>query len=71
MDYEDCHGRFFGRINTDGNVAVLGANDGARATRLDASVYPVDSSLSARYEHAEGIILSRADAKKIGIRIEI
>lgn len=70
MGYKDKHGSFFGRINADGNVSVLHTEDGAQATRLDASVYPVGSEQSARYEHAEGIVLSKADADKLGIEIE-
>lgn len=68
--YTDMHGEFFGRINADGNVDVLHVADGAAATRLDASVYPVGSDVSARYEHASGIVLTRADADKLGIEIE-
>jgi|GEM_PF-1872469 len=65
----------FGRLLENGNVAVIYETDGAPVTRLDASVYPVDSEgnesdFSARYEHPEGIILTRADAEKIGIEIE-
>ena len=67
--YSDKHGDFFGRINQDGNVDVLHI-DGAAATRLDASVYPVGSDVSARYEHPAGIVLTRADADKLGIEIE-
>lgn len=60
----------FGRINNDGNVAILYAEDGAAVTRLDANVYPVGSELSVRYEHPEGIVLTRSDAAKLGIKIE-
>lgn len=68
--YSDKHGRFFGRIRDDGNINVLHVEDGLVATRLDASVYPAGSEFSARYEHAEGIVLSRADANKLKIEIE-
>ena len=61
---------FFGRINEDGNVVVLHVEDGAVATRLDCSVYPVGSQVSARYEHPAGITLNVADAKRIGLDIE-
>lgn len=64
------NGTFFGRLDDNGNVVVLHVEDGAAATRLDASVYPVNSDLSARYEHAAGIVLTRADALRIGIKIE-
>ncbi len=70
MTYSDKHGEFFGRINQDGNVDVLHVADGAAATRLDASVYPVGSDVSARYEHPDGIVLTRDDAAKLGIEIE-
>ena len=59
----------FGRINENGNVTVFEA-DGSTATRIDANVYPVGSNLSARYEHADGIELTVADAEKIGLMIE-
>ena len=59
----------FGRINENGNVTVF-ETDGSTATRVDANVYPVGSNLSARYEHAEGIELTVADAEKIGLMIE-
>lgn len=61
--------KHFGRIDTDGNVAVLMSNDGSCATRIDANVYPVGSTLSARYEHPEGIIISLVDAINIGLEI--
>lgn len=67
--YSDTHGEFFGRINEEGNVDVLHI-DGAAATRLDASVYPIGSDVSARYEHPAGIVLSRTDAERLGIEIE-
>ena len=59
----------FGRINDNGDVTVLEA-DGSTATRIDANVYPVGSSTSARYEHPDGIELTVADAEKIGLLIE-
>lgn len=54
---------------------MLHISDGSAATRLDASVYPVKrdgrvSDVSARYEHAEGIRIFRADAERVGIEIE-
>ena len=59
----------FGRINDNGDVTVFEA-DGSTATRIDANVYPVGSSTSARYEHPDGIELTVADAEKIGLLIE-
>jgi hypothetical protein len=70
MTYSDRYGTFFGRINDAGHVIVLHTEDGTQATQLDASVYPIDSELSARYEHANGIIISRKDADALGLEIE-
>lgn len=67
--YTDQYGSFFGRLNEDGNVIVL-HETGEAATRLDANVYPVGSQLSARNEHAAGIVLSREDAARLGLGIE-
>ena len=69
MAYIDQYGEFFGR-KTEAGIAVLHVTDGEPATRLDASVYPVGSELSTRYEHPEGITLSAADAAALGIEIE-
>ena len=73
MSYSDKHGEFFGRVNEDGNVAVLHVADGSVATRLDQSVYAVgsDGSRSVRYEDPDGIVLSRTDAERIGLDIEL
>ena len=65
---------FFGRKDTTGNVIVFNA-DGSDATFMDeiegaSSIYPVDSNTSLCHEHADGIVLSLYDAKKIGLEIE-
>ena len=63
----------FGRTNQNGNIDILWAESGEAVTRLgeaSATVYPVDSSLSAHYEHPMGIEVTPQDAKKIGIEIE-
>lgn len=72
MSYSDQCGEFFGRRNEDGSVEVLHVEDGAAATRMDCSLYTVDSdgSKSVRYEHPEGIVISSEDAEKIGLEIE-
>lgn len=70
MSFSDENGEIFGRIDDNGNVMVLYAEDGWPVTRIDSSVYPIGSELGARYEHAEGIILSREDADSLGIEIE-
>ena len=59
----------FGRINEEGAIDLFDMND-ERATRLDANVYPVGSSTSARYEHADGLTITADDAKLLGIEIE-
>ncbi len=71
MAYSDKHGEFFGRTNESGDVAVFHVS-GEAATRMDCSLYTVDSdgSKSVRYEHPEGIVITSADAKKIGLEIE-
>lgn len=53
----------------DGNAVILW-KDGGAVTRIDANVYPIGSNLSARYEHAAGIILTISDAESIGIHEE-
>lgn len=65
------HGKFFGRINESGDVAVF-HESGEAATRMDCSLYVVgsDGSKSVRYEHPGGIVITRDDAEKIGIEIE-
>jgi len=60
----------FYRLNADGNAMILNSVDGSAVTKIDANIYPVDSDLSTRYEHPEGIVLTVADAKKIGIKNE-
>lgn len=60
----------FYRVNQDGNAVILHAEDGSAITKIDASVYPVGSGVSARYEHAQGVVLTVADAESIGIQGE-
>ena len=61
----------FGRKNNDGNVDILFINDGDRVTRLNVDgVYPVNSALSTRYEHASGIVLTVEQCKALNIEIE-
>jgi len=67
--YTDKNGTFFGLINEDGDIVVLHDN-GEPATRLDANVYPIGSAVTARYEHAAGIVLTKSDARRIGIEAE-
>lgn len=60
----------FGRINENGDVCVF-EYDGSVSTRMDHSLYAVgsDGSQSVRYEHPDGIVISRADADRIGLEI--
>jgi len=60
----------FGRVNANGDIVVLMIDDGSSVTKIDANVYPVGSSVSAHYEHAEGIVLTIEDAKLIKLEIE-
>ena len=61
----------FGRTNENGNVDVFYAVDGTAATQVDTdNLYPVGSSLSSRYEHADGIEITAKDASRIGLEIE-
>jgi hypothetical protein len=62
-------GYMFYRINDEGNAQIFEDN-GEVVRRIDANVYPIGSDLSARYEHPNGIVLSVADAEKIGINFE-
>jgi hypothetical protein len=56
-------------MDLDGNVTLEDAN-GSIVTRIDADVRPVDSTISAREEHPDGITLTRSDAAKIGVILE-
>lgn len=56
----------FGRPTDEGHVRLF-HSDGEVVTQLNATVWPVGSDLSARYEHPEGIVLTRDDARKIGV----
>ena len=60
---------YFGRKTECGNIAVLDC-EGFPITRMDENIYPINSNLSARYEHSSGIIISIQDARKIGLEIE-
>jgi len=70
MAYTDKFGTFFGRLDAEGYVEVFHAEDGSIAIRLDANVYPLDSWVSAKHEHPEGIVLLREDAARLGIEVE-
>ena len=65
MDRQKNTDKFY-RTNPDGDAEIFGES-GEIVTRIDASVYPVGSSLSARYEQPQGITLTIEDAEKLGI----
>ena len=71
MPYPDI-ADLIGRMRGDYNVAILHRDDGAACTRIDGCAYPVgsDGTISVRYEHPQGILLSIADALRLGIEIE-
>lgn len=69
MDNKEDMTKLFGRLRKDGNIAVF-HEDGYVATRLDANVYPVGSTLSARYDHPQGIVLTPFDAQRLGLEME-
>ena len=69
MEEPKMNERFY-RLTETGNAAILDAETGAAITRLDADVYPLGSLLSARYEHPDGIVLTVADARSIGVAPE-
>lgn len=61
------HPDIFYRLNEDGDACILDA-DGNSVTTLDVdNTYPIGSDLSVRYEHTGGIVLSVADAVRLGI----
>ncbi len=60
----------FYRINDEGSAAILYTEDGTEVTRIDATVYPVGSELSARYEQPAGIVLTIEDAQRLGLHAE-
>ena len=65
-----CAG-YFGRLTPEGHIAVLHVEDGAPATRLAVDhLYPVDSKFSSRYEHPMGIVITQAEADRIGLEME-
>ncbi|OCF98775.1 hypothetical protein A9G10_05995 [Gilliamella sp. wkB308] len=64
----------YGKLNADGNVSLLYANDGYPVTRLDTAgfgtLYPVDSDVSTCYEHPEGIVVTLSDCHRLKIDVE-
>ena len=64
---------YFYRLNNDGNAVICWKNSGETVTRFEKTkhtVYPVNSELSAYYDHPSGIILSVQDAEYLGIEEE-
>ena len=70
MRLKQRRNKMFARKNDDGNYDIF-ENDGSAATKIDANVYPVGSSFSARYEHADGIVLTPGDVEKLKIEISL
>ena len=61
----------FYRTDENGNAVILFKQDGEAVTRLDVdNTYPVNSNLSTKYEHPEGIVLSIEDAERLDIESE-
>jgi hypothetical protein len=63
MEFEDM----IYRLDENENAKILYRESGECVTRIDANVYPIGANLSTRYEHPRGIILTVADAEKLGI----
>jgi len=70
MKCSDYYDEIFGRVNSDGNVMLLYVEAGESVTMLDTKIHPVGSEFSCRYEHPEGLVLSRLDAESLGVEIE-
>jgi len=62
-------GQLYGRMDLDGNVTLEDEN-GSIVTSFDSDICPVDSNLSARNEHPDGITLTRSDAAALGVILE-
>ncbi|GAF87481.1 unnamed protein product [marine sediment metagenome] len=60
----------FARKQKNGNYLICNENDGSVVTRIDKSIYPVNSDVSARYEHPAGIELTKCQVMDAGIDIE-
>lgn len=63
----------FGRKDNKGNVMVL-FTDGEPVTRLDEDnddmplIWPINSDVSAYYEHPDGLIISIEDAQTLKLK---
>ncbi len=68
--YKNENGEIYGIENEEQNIVILYAESGEAVTLLGENVYPVDSDVSARYLHPEGIVLERKDADLLGIEIK-
>ena len=53
------------------NCRILYCEDGRPVTRIDADLYPVDSEISTRHQHPEGIVLTIAQVDRLGIPVEL
>lgn len=61
-------------IEVENGILLAYAEDGVAVTRLNEGehplLWPVDSDVSAYYEHPRGIVIERDAAEKLGIEIE-
>ena len=68
---KDHNDEMFYHVSEEGNAEICYCNDGVAVTRIESgNIYPIGAQTSTWYEHPEGIILSIADAKKLGIQSE-
>lgn len=60
----------FARKRNDGNYDILDVENGCDVTKLDLNEYPVDSDLSTRWEHPNGIVFTLEQVHRNDIEIE-
>jgi hypothetical protein len=59
----------YGLLESDGSISVWSASTSKPVTFMPADVKPIGSNLTARKNHPNGIRLTKADAKAIGLEI--
>ena len=74
FDGDNVFARPAGRVDGVDAFIVLHAEDGDLVTRMERydgrSIWPLGSDLGTRYEHPEGIYLTREQCDELGIPIE-
>ena len=60
----------FGRRTETGLISVLYIEDGFPVASMDAEIYDALDGESVRRDHAEGIVITEADARATGLSIE-